>query len=474
MKNYIQQSIWFTLLLLVGLTGLSFLPDGISIGEITIRRMDIFSDVRKQGVLPPPVETEPTLDSSYYYQQDTLLSPDTLTSAPAEIPGPLPEKDSTYFGKAIEDYTFNQSGLGPLFSAVDSIKYGRTVRIAWYGDSFVEGDILLGDLRDTLQTKWGGAGVGFVPITSEVAQFKRTLRHQFHGFTAFSIIKKSNIKPRLGLNGYAYQPESDSRVTYEGASYFHHTASWTQFRLFYSGQNPIGFDWQLADKNVRNDVLPAKNSLGCWKWDDRFPGTPKISLHFGNADGLMLYGASLESGPGIYIDNFSVRGNSGGPLMQLHPDFMQEFNKFQHYDLIVLQVGLNAVTNGLTNIHWYEAELERTYKHLSACFPGTPILIVSVGDRCGKTGDELTTMRGAPAIVALERNLARKHGFLFYDLFWGMGGPNTMVRFANHHPRWANTDYTHLTHEGGREVGLMFAGILLNEQEKWKRSRPLN
>lgn len=478
MKNYIQQTIWFTLLLLLGLIGLSFLPDGLSLGGIAIRRMDIFSDVRQPGALPPPPEVGPAIDSSYYFEEDTLVQSDTLTqhtdtSASARVVSPLPEKDSSIFGKTIEDYTFDQSGLAPFFRAVDSIKYGRTVRIAWYGDSFVEGDILIGDLRDSLQSRWGGAGVGFVPVTSEVAQFKRTLKHEFKGFTTYSIIRKSKTKPKLGLNGYAYQPGADSRLRYEGAHYFHHTARWTQFRLFYTATQDNSFDWQLSDNMPKNDILPATATLGCWKWSDRYPGTSSISLHFSNPAGLMLYGACLESGPGIYIDNFSVRGNSGGPLTQLHPDFMQEFNKIQQYDLIVLQVGLNAVTDGLSNIRWYQAELERTYNHLSACFPGVPILIVSVGDRCGKVGDHLQTMLGAPAIAAMERDMARKHGFLFYDLFHGIGGPNTMVRFANHHPRWANTDYTHLTHEGGRQVGLMFAGILLQEQDKWNRKQAL-
>jgi lysophospholipase L1-like esterase len=143
----------------------------------------------------------------------------------------------------------------------------------------------------------------------------------------------------------------------------------------------------------------------------------------------------------------------------------------QQYDLIVLQVGLNAVTNSLNNVRWYEAELERTFQHLKKCFPGKPILVVSVGDRGGKIGTELATMRGVPAIVQMQRSLARKHGLFFYDLFWGMGGPNTMIKFAYRRPRLANTDYTHLTHEGGKVVGGLFAKLFLQEQANWQAGR---
>ncbi len=163
-----------------------------------------------------------------------------------------------------------------------------------------------------------------------------------------------------------------------------------------------------------------------------------------------------------------MRGNSGGPLKLLKPDFIRQFDAYRNYDLVVIQVGLNAVTNSLNNIRWYEAELDRTFSHLRSCFPGKPILVVSVGDRAGKNGTDLATMRGVPAIVAMQRTLARKHGFLFFDLFHGMGGPGTMVQMAQHKPRLANTDYTHLTHEGGRVIGYMFARLFLDEQMRWR------
>jgi hypothetical protein len=155
----------------------------------------------------------------------------------------------------------------------------------------------------------------------------------------------------------------------------------------------------------------------------------------------------------------------------IRPDVAQQFDRYQHYDLIVLQVGLNAVTNSLNNIKWYQAELDRTFAHLSACYPGRPILIVSVGDRANKIGTELATMRSVPAIVAMQRELARKHGFLFYDLFYGMGGPGSIIELANHKPRYANLDYTHLTHDGGRVLGCLFADLLLEEQAKWRAGK---
>ncbi len=449
----------------------------MKLGDFELRKMDIFADVRDSTAMntEPPRAILPPPDTFGYFPQDSLTTAfkDSTNIQPDSVRVISP-KDSIFFGKTIEDYSFDQQGLNRFFSAVDSIALGRSVRVAWYGDSFVEGDILVGDLRDSLQTAWGGAGVGFVPITSEVAQFKRSLKHNFRGWTAYSIIKKSENRPKLGLNGYAYRPEPEAKVHYEGAKYFKHTQRWNQVRFFYTSDTSQVFVWQAGGEPPKQAILPAKpNSLGTWKWKGSEWGTDAFAIRFPETGGLWAYGATLESGPGIYIDNFSVRGNSGGPLKLLNPDFIRQFDAVQQYDLIVIQVGLNAVTNTLTNVKWYEAELDRTFKHLKNCFPGKPILVVSVGDRGAKDGTEITTMRGVPAIVKMQRNLARKHGLLFYDLFWGMGGPDTMLRFAHQRPRLANTDYTHLTHEGGKVVGIMMAKLFLQEQANWRSKKKL-
>lgn len=464
MKEYINQTLLLLLCLILLLTGLAWIPENLAIGNFHLRKMDIFADIRAtRDAAPIPTDTIQA-DTAEWLIADTA----GVTNVP-DSTGPLPPLDSTWFGKIIEDYSPEQQGLGRFFASIDSIRQGHTVRVAWYGDSFVEGDILIGDLRDTLQTLWGGQGVGFVPVTSEVAQFKRTLKHDFRGWTTYSIIKKTEIRPTLGINGYAYVPEQEAKIHYEGAKYFRHTKQWTQFRLFYMAEQQLSFVWQPQDGDPKNDILnAAPGKVNVWKWSDNFPGTTAFAVRFPQTEGLTLFGASLESGPGFYIDNFSIRGNSGGPLKLLKPEVIKQFERFQHYDLIVLQVGLNAVTNSLNNIKWYQAELDRTFAHLRICFPEKPILIVSVSDRANKNGTTLATMRGVPAIVAMQRDMARKHGFLFYDLFHGMGGPGSMILLAQHKPRYANLDYTHLTHEGGKIIGYQFARLFVEEQVKWR------
>ena len=269
--NQTRQVLSFVAIVMLLLTGLSVLPGEMKIGELSLRKMDIFADIRAETTLSDTNSlADLHTDSSHYSSIDSsLLQVDSLAAADSVYIIPL--KDSTYFGKILEDYTPEQRGMSRFFAAVDSIRQGRTVRIAWYGDSFVEGDILVGDLRDTLQTAWGGAGVGFVPITSEVAQFKRSLKHQFKGWTAFSIIKKSENRPKIGLNGYTYRPEAEAKVHYEGATYFQHTRRWNQVRLFYTSETSRNFVWQARETAPKMDQLPARpnGQLGVWQWNGR-------------------------------------------------------------------------------------------------------------------------------------------------------------------------------------------------------------
>lgn len=467
MKNYIGQTFSLATLLLIFLTALSLLPEGVAVAGFSLRKMDIFADIRRKV---PNVKAD---TATLAFLADTSAFSGVADSSGLDSLGFIPAVDSALFGQIIEDYTPGQQGLISFFEAVEAIRsHRRTVRVAFFGDSFVEGDILLGDLRDTLQTAWGGQGVGYVPITSEVARFKRTLVHRYEKWNTFSIVKNYESRQPFGINGFVYRPAPAAFVHYEGADYFRHTGRWNEFRLFYRSAHAVPFVWQADSPSPQIDTLPAgTGALQLWrKYQPQNP-MRAVAFRIDNPDStLALYGASLENGPGFYLDNFSVRGNTGGRLKLISPELARQFDAFQQYELIVLQLGLNAVTPSLNNIRWYRAELDQTFAHIRRCFPDKPILIISVADRAGKVDGELTTLPSVIAITSMQRDLARQHGFLFYDLFRGMGGAGAMIHFANQRPALANKDYTHLTHEGGKVVGQLFARLFLETQSRYRQT----
>lgn len=469
MKNYLGQTLALALWVIVLCSGLSLLPDGLRMGQIELRKMDIFAAIRlkKASAIPPNPELA-AADSLFAPEADTggMTLKDPF-SADSLVTGPYPPVDSLFFGKIIEDYTPGQQGLSGFFEAIDAIKSrGRSVRVAFYGDSFVEGDILVGDLRDTLQELWGGEGVGFVPITSEVARFKRTLQHDYSNWVTYSIVKNHDKRVPFGINGYIYYPNENAHVRYKGTHYFKNSRLWSKARIFYAAAEPQEIQLRINGNPAESRLLPAKNGLGMLEVARQEMSILEFSIPSPSSD-LGIYGASLENGPGIYIDNFSIRGNTGGRLRLLKPGLIRQFDEYQKYDLIVVQMGLNAVTNSLDNIQWYHHELDLTFKHLRNCFPTQPILVISVADRGGRVEDGFGTMPTVPAIARMQREVARKHGLLFYDLFHGMGGPGTMIAFSNTQPALANKDFTHLTHAGGHIIGQLFARLFLYEKSRY-------
>lgn len=69
-------------------------------------------------------------------------------------------------------------GMKHFYEALSKVKtMKRPVRIAYFGDSFIEADIFTADLREMLQQEFGGCGVGYVPVTSSISGYRPTVRH---------------------------------------------------------------------------------------------------------------------------------------------------------------------------------------------------------------------------------------------------------------------------------------------------------
>ena len=97
------------------------------------------------------------------------------------------------------------ASLRPFFDKLSqNVPRGRPVRIAFYGDSIIEGDLITEELRKQLQDRFGGQGVGMVPITSIVAGFRVTIRHSFSGqWNTYSLMNRPPQNIPLGISGFA-------------------------------------------------------------------------------------------------------------------------------------------------------------------------------------------------------------------------------------------------------------------------------
>ena len=79
------------------------------------------------------------------------------------------------------------------------------VRIAWFGDSQIEGDLITKDVRELLQNYFNKKnGVGFVPLTSVCGDFRQTAKVSIAGTLEVENFKQMNANSKLYLSGYSY------------------------------------------------------------------------------------------------------------------------------------------------------------------------------------------------------------------------------------------------------------------------------
>jgi lysophospholipase L1-like esterase len=185
-------------------------------------------------------------------------------------------------------------------------------------------------------------------------------------------------------------------------------------------------------------------------------------------DSLKVYGVSFEESTGLYVDNFAMRGNSGIGLYQIDPRTIQEFNQMRHYRLILLQYGLNVVSETDDRGYgWYIDKMVKVIQRLRENLPESNFLLVSVSDRCYNQGGKFVTIPNILLMRDAQREIARKSGIAFWDLLAAMDGDDSMIKLVNATPPMASKDYTHLNFSGGRRLSKKLADALLYEKIKY-------
>ncbi len=457
MKNRLHYS-FLLCLTVIGCLFVISLFQNISIENFKVRTIDPLAQIRFDEA-----------DSSSEIKiiaLDSLAKPEEiahLDSVVAEVIEKCPP------GLAcIEDYSNDSTALKYFLSAlIETEKTKQPLRIAFYGDSFIEGDVFCGSFRDTLQSIFGGRGVGFVPITSEVAGFRNTIKHEFRNWRTRSLmnLKKDSIK--IGPSGYSFIPGESNWVRFKPSKQ-KYLREFNTVKLYYESLKDAIVHYTF-DTLEWSDALPAENKLQEWKYEGK--QMKLVEFEFDPYDSLMVYGVSFENDQGVYVDNFSMRGNSGMNLSYIPAKTYKDFNHYRNYKLVILQFGLNMVMEGKFNYKSYSERMVEVINDLKTSMPRTSFLLLSVSDRSINVNGEYQTMKEIPALRDAQRLIAQRTGIAFWDMFDAMGGENSMVKFTEASPPLGARDYTHLTFKGGKKISGLLVKSLLFEKRKFERSR---
>ncbi len=402
-----------------------------------------------------------------------LSEEDTLTNKTISfVSNPLGIKFSSEKFEQYKGYQY----LIPFFEKLYQLETNKKgkARIAYFGDSMTDGDMIVQDVRTQFQSVFGGEGVGFVNITSESAGSRGSIVHEFSpNWKAQSYLKTKSPLRSFGVNGsvfFAKDTVNSTWVKYKaGRNRF--STSLNNPTVFYgSSKNKKGSIRQIFGKDTVYKKLNPNSVLNTTQVADN---VKNVKVNFINADSIPFYGFNFDNGKGIHVDNFSSRGNSGLPLGSFNVDLMNAFQQKLGYDLIILQFGTNVLNYGSLNYSWYERKMTSVVNHAKECFPGAAILIITTADKSTKYDMQMKSDSAVSPLVMAQKRYAVKSEAGFVNLYTLMGGDGSMVKWVENVPAKANKDYTHFNHRGAKEIAQLIYKQIDTGYQEYKKLRAL-
>lgn len=453
---------------LLCLVALSLVNNSFSFHNITTRPLDLLADVRKDAPVPTEdIDNDSALAASTPGDTASAIGADSLGRGPV-----IPDPDhlhnfATYTGiinylpPAGADSTAT-AGLQHFLLALDELKARKRkkVRIAYFGDSMIEGDLITEDLRDSLQHLFGGEGVGFVPVTSVVAGFRTTITHTFSKDWkdySYKQLPPSNLY--LGISGHTFMPGEASWIKYQpvkkrGLNKF------AEVSVLYGPATS-------GNISVNNKAYALSGNRAVNKLSLQLDSAKQVMIKWAGGSAAPLYGVCFEGDTGVYVDNYSFRGISGIELGKLSGHLLQQMQSEHPYDLVVLHYGANVLWKPeLTDYKWYGSPMKKVMDSLRNDLPNASFLVISTADKSYKKSGNYVTAPGVTALLKVQHELAKTHGAAYWNLYAAMGGENSMTRWVEGDTVLANKDYTHFNRQGAARVGALLYKAMMDEYKQ--------
>ncbi len=379
-----------------------------------------------------------------------------------------------------------KSALANFFNSLSNInKEEKSIRILHYGDSQIEGDRISDYLRLKLQNLYGGEGPGlvsFMPVAPSVVN-KMSWSTNWDRYCVFAgkdkRVKHTNFGALAHFTRFNnYAPLSDT-TQYKSAWVKIVTSknggakagAYKKIKLFYGGAQTKTHVELYENGSLNNsDSLVSGGNFNIKEFNLNQPAL----LHefkFKGKDSPDFYGISLESGKGVMVDNFGLRGSSGTFFNQINFTQLKNFYDYLNTKLIILQFGGNALPYIKTkeqadNFGLYLKVQIATIKKLA---PQASILVIGPADMSVKevadyvTHPQLENLRDAIKKTAFEYDCA------FFDMYNCMGGYNSMLTWVEQ--GIGAKDYIHFSSGGARKIAVLLYASLINDYNAFVKNK---
>ena len=379
------------------------LPGRIAIGDKELRwptLAEVFEEKESAKSLES-LETLETLETTE--PSDTAISEgqDTLAPKPKPVIPKVP----------VDSVTDSRMFLAAFYASLAESS-DRVVRVLHYGDSQIEEDRMSQQIREKLQTLYGGQGCGLMPLAQTIPN--KTVRQQLRMNGRF-------VQPAQGPRRYlVYGPKRDQR----------------QDGMYgVMGQVTI-----LNDSLVKGseEVTAVCTPLIPTAQYTRWKVFADTSIHYTFAGDTVflsgrgaVYGLSQESDKGVIVDNIPMRGCLGLVFTKMDGTQLSSFYRDQHVKLIIMQFGGNAIpfNENPGTISAIVKGLREQVQYIQSCAPEASILFIGPSDMLTQEEGEWISYPMVPYMDRLLRKMALEENIAYFSLFRWMGGAGSMKRW---------------------------------------------
>ena len=366
----------------------------------------------------------------------------SLPEIPEQQDSVVPGKPKPVIPKVVVDSTTDSRIFLSRFYSSLAQAGERRVRVMHYGDSQIEEDRMTQQIREALQKRFGGSGVGLMPLAQTIPT--RTVKQQLHmngkmivpaqgprRFLVYGLKRDQRKDGRYGIMGQV-AVMNDSLVS--GSESLMAVCTPQDIRNRYDR-------WQvLADSSI------SFNFSGDTVW---LNGKGKV------------YGLSQESDTGVIVDNIPMRGCLGLVFTKMDSTQLASFYHEQNVQLIILQFGGNAIPFNETpgTIQSIVKGLRQQVRYLQTLAPEASFLFIGPSDMLTQTDGEWTTYPMVPYMDKLLQKMALEENIAYFSLYRWMGGAGSMARWQE--AGLAGNDGIHFYRSGARKAGNAVANWLI-------------
>ena len=375
---------------------------------------------------------------------------DTIAEFPVfaeETDSVVPEEPKIIVPKVVVDSTTDSRIFMGSFYASLAETGERKVRVLHYGDSQIEEDRITMQIREALQSRYGGKGVGLMPLAQTIPTLtvKQTL-----------YMSGKYVSPLQGPRRYlVYSYKRDQRA--DGL------------------YGPMGQMSEMNDSLVSGseDIEMIAHPIVNNALYERWQVFADSSVHYSiSGDTVQLkgrgnvYGLSQESKTGVIVDNIPMRGCIGVVFTKMDSVQLSTFYREQNVKLIIMQFGGNAIPSNKNpgTIQAIVKGLRQQVRYLQQCAPDASILFIGPSDMLTQADGEWKTYEMVPYMDRLLRKMALEENIGYFSLFRYMGGAGSMVRWQE--VGLAGADGVHFNRAGAKKAGSAVANWILEGIEE--------